>query len=239
MKRTLAALVLMLIAAGLFAISTKVVDADGKVTVQMKSGKTETVSIGRLYSTGDSIRTGKDGSVELSQEGLTIRVGPSTVFTLMEKELGGKPKGVLAVTLGSVKVKYERLTGSEPLIQSVGCIAGVRGTELSIAAGADGSSLIVVDSGLVSVEAFGRTVELGPNEAVEVLNGQPPGDKFTVHRDQIDYSAWGEERIASMLEDPMAAIAGMHDRLAYYASNVSDYHSRFIDVSSRLKAERE
>ena len=124
MKHTLAALALMLVAAGLFAVSAKVVDADGPATVQRKSGKTETVSIGKTYTTGDSIRTGKNGLVELSQEGLTIRVGPSTVFTLLEKELGGKPKGVLAVTLGSVKVKYDRLTGSEPLIQSVGCIAG-------------------------------------------------------------------------------------------------------------------
>ena len=95
-------------------------DTDGPATVRLASGKTEKVAIGKSYTTGDSIRTGKNGMVELSQEGLTIRVGPSTVFTLLEKELGGKPKGVLAVTLGTVKMKYDRLTGSEPLIQSVG-----------------------------------------------------------------------------------------------------------------------
>jgi hypothetical protein len=239
MKRTFTTLSLLLVATGLFAISAKVVDTDGPASARLMSGKTEKVAIGRTYSTGDSIRTGKDGLVELSQEGLTIRVGPSTVFTLMEKELAGKPKGVLAVTLGSVKVKYDRLTGSEPFIQSVGCIAGVRGTELSIVAGADGASLIVVDSGLVSVEAFGKTVELGPDEAVEVINGQPPGDKFTVHRDQIDYSTWGEERIESLLADPLTAVAGMRERLSYYAANVADYHGRYLDVSARLQAARE
>jgi hypothetical protein len=239
MKHTLAVLVLLLAAAGLFAISAKVVDADGQATAQMKSGKTEAVSIGRTYGTGDSLRTGKNGLVELSQEGLTIRVGPSTVFTLMEKELGGRPKGVLAVTLGSVKVKYMRLTGSEPLIQSVGCIAGVRGTELTVWSGADGASQLIVDSGLVTVEAFGKTVELGPDEAVVVLNGQQPGDKFVVHREQIDHAEWDQGRIEALLADPLLALAGMSERLAYYAANVSDYSTRYRDVNSRLKAERE
>ncbi len=190
MKHALAILSFLLAAAGLSAISAKVVDTDGPATVQLKSGKTETVAIGRTYSTGDSIRTGKEGMVELSQSGLTIRVGPSTVFTLMEKELGGKPKGVLAVTLGTVKMKYDRLTGAEPLVQSVACIAGVRGTELTVWAGTDGASQIIVDSGLVAVEAFGRTVELGPDEAVVVANGQPPGDKFAVHRERPDHGTW-------------------------------------------------
>jgi hypothetical protein len=239
MKHTLAALALMLVAAGLFAVSAKVVDADGPATVLRKSGKTETVSIGKTYSTGDSIRTGKNGLVELSQEGLTIRVGSSTVFTLLEKELGGKPKGVLAVTLGSVKVKYDRLTGSEPLIQSVGCIAGVRGTELTVWAGTDGASQLIVDSGLVSVEAFGKTVELGPDEAVVVLNGQQPGDKFTVPRERPDHRSWDAGRIEALLADPLLALAGMRERLAYYASNVADFRSRYLDVNSRLRVARE
>ena len=226
MKHTLAAFALMLVAVGLFAVSAKVVDADGPATVRLKSGKSEPVSIGKSYNTGDSIRTGKNGLVELSQEGLTIRVGPSTVFTLLEKELGGKPKGVLAVTLGSVKVKYDRLTGSEPLIQSVGCIAGVRGTELTVWAATDGASQFTVDSGLVSVEAFGKTVELGPDESVVVLNGEQPGDKFTVHRDQIDHSKWDAGRVEALLADPLVALAGMRERLADYAANIPEYSTR-------------
>ncbi len=68
--------------------------------MRLAAGKTEKVAFGKSYTTGDSIRTGKGGMVELAQSGLTIRVGPSTVFTLLEKEVDGKPKGVLAVTLG-------------------------------------------------------------------------------------------------------------------------------------------
>ena len=77
MKHTLAALALLLVAAGLFAVSAKVVDTEGPATVRLVSGTTAKVAIGKSYTTGDSIRTGKNGVVELSQEGLTIRVGPS------------------------------------------------------------------------------------------------------------------------------------------------------------------
>ncbi len=239
MKHAAAALSLMLVAAGLSAITAKVVDTEGPATVQRVAGKAEKVAIGKSYTTGDSIRTGKNGLVELSQDGLTIRIGPSTVFTLLEKEQGGRPRGVLAVTLGSVKMKYDRLTGSEPMIQSSSCIAGVRGTELTIWAAADGASQLIVDSGLVTVEAFGKAVDLGPDEAVEVVNGQPPGEKFKVHRDQIDYRAWDSSRIESMLSDPLGSLSGMNERLAYYVANATEYHDKALDVKARIDAERE
>jgi len=237
MKRTFAAVVLLLAAAGLFAITAKVVDTDGPATAQMKSGRTEAVSIGKTYATGDSIRTGKNGLVELTQEGLTIRVGASTVFTLMEKEVGGKPKGVLAVTLGVVKVKYDRLTGSEPLIQSVGSAAGVRGTELTVWAGSDGATRFIVDSGLVTVEAFGKAVDLGPDEAVEIMNGSPPGDKFTVQRGLIDHAKWDQGRIEALLADPLAAVDGLRERLAYYSKVARDFRDDYKAHQARLDSE--
>jgi hypothetical protein len=239
MKQTLAVLSLLLVAAGLFAITAKVVDADGPASAQLRSGKTEKVAIGRTYTTGDSIRTGKGGLVELSQEGLTIRIMSSTVFTLLEREQAGKQKGVLAATFGSVKMKYDRLTGTEPLIQSVGCIAGVRGTELTVWAGTDGASRLIVDSGLVSVEAYGKTVELGPDDAVEVINGQQPGDKFKVQRGLIDHAKWDAARIEAMLEDPVGAVDGLRERLAYYASNARSFRDDYEKSMTRLDTERQ
>jgi hypothetical protein len=239
MKRSIATMVLLLAAAGLFAITAKVVDTEGQATVRLATGKTEKVAIGKSYSTGDSIRTGKDGMVELSQSGLTIRVGLSTVFTLLEKEMDGRPKGVLAVTLGTVKMKYDRLTGSEPMIQSAGCAAGVRGTELTVWAGSDGATRFIVDSGLVSVEAYGKSVDLGPDEAVEVINGQPPGDKFVVQRGLIDHAKWDQGRIEALLADPVAGVDGLRERLAYYADNARAFRADYESSKARLDAERQ
>ncbi len=239
MKRYIAVSVLLLAAAGLFAITAKVVDTDGPATVRRATGTTEKVALGKSYVTGDSIRTGKDGMVELSQSGLTIRVGPSTVFTLLEKELDGKPKGVLAVTLGTVKMKYDRLTGSEPLIQSAGCAAGVRGTELTVWAGSDGATRFIVDSGLVSVEAYGKSVELGPDEAVEVINGQPPGDKFVVQRGLIDHAKWEQGRIEALLKDPIAGVEGLRERLKYYADTAAAFRADYATFKASLDAQRQ
>jgi hypothetical protein len=237
MKHLLAALSLMLAAAGLSAITAKVVDTEGPATARLAAGTMAKVAIGKAYTTGDSIRTGKGGMVELSQSGLTIRVGPSTVFTLLEKELDGKPKGVVAVTLGTVKMKYDRLTGSEPLIQSASCIAGVRGTEVTVWAGTDGASQLIVDSGLVTVEAFGKTVELGPDEAVVVVNGQQPGEKFVVQRGLIDHAKWEQGRVEALLADPLAAIDGMRERLAYYSEVARDFRDDYTAYKARLDSE--
>lgn len=237
MKRVFAALSLVLVAAGLPAITAKVVDTEGPATARLAAGTTAKVAIGKTYVTGDSIRTGKNGMVELSQEGLTIRVGPSTVFTLLEREQGGKPRGVLAVTLGSVKMKYDRLTGAEPLIQSASCVAGVRGTEVTVWAGSDGASQLIVDSGLVTVEAFGKAVELGPDEAVVVLNGQQPGEKFVVQRGLIDHAKWDQGRIEALLADPRAAVDGMLARLAYYSATARDFRNEYASFQARLDSE--
>ena len=224
---------------GLFAVSAKVMYTEGKATVRLASGQDrEDVRIGRAYSTGDSVRTGKNGLVETEPGRPYHQSGTVHCVHALEKDLGGKPKGVLAVALGSVKIKYDRLTGSEPLIQSVGCVAGVRGTELTVWAGTDGASQFIVDSGLVGVEAYGRTVELGPDEAVVVVNGEQPGDKFTVPRERPDHRTWDAKRIEALLVDPLASLEGMQKRLAYYADNVKRSYARFLDVQTRLEASR-
>ena len=161
------------------------------------------------------------------------------MFTLLEKEIDGKPKGVLAVTLGSVKMKYDRLTGSEPLVQSAGCVAGVRGTELTVWAGSDGATRFIVDSGLVSVEAYGKSVDLGPDEAVDVVNGQPPGDKFVVHREVLDQAKWDQGRIDALLADPITGVEGLRERLSYYAENAAAFRADYATFKARLDAERQ
>jgi hypothetical protein len=161
--------------------------------------------------------------VELEQKGVTLRIGPGTVFTIMEKEQRGKSTGVLSLVLGSIKFRYDRLTGQEPLIQTASCIAGVRGTELTVYAGVDGSALIVVEKGAVSVEAEGAAVELAPEEAVEVRPGQPPGEKIKVQRDQIDYRTWNDEKLKALTADPLASLEAVRDSLEYYIRQVNEY----------------
>ena len=138
-----------------------------------------------------------DGQVELNQKGVTIKISHGTVFTLMERAgSDGKTSTVVSVALGSLKYKYDKMTGSEPEIRTNGAVAGVRGTEFTVFAGADGSTLIAVDSGQVDVESEGKTVQLAAAQGVEVPLGKPPGDVVPLKSDQIDYSKWNNDKLA-------------------------------------------
>jgi hypothetical protein len=238
-RSLLAAAILVAAAVCSFAVPTDVTYAEGDANIRFKSGKQQEAQIGAVVNTGDMLKTGRDGLVELDQKGVVLKISPNTVFTLMEKEQKGSTTPVLSVALGSIKFRYNKLTGKEPAVQTNGAAMGVRGTEFTVFAGADGSSLILVDSGSVQVEAEGRTVSLAPEEGVEVRLGEGPGEKFAVHRDQIDYSTWNEEKLAGMLADPAAAMTGIEQRMATYIANVMEYDTLYREYKKNLDEERQ
>ncbi|MCX7040287.1 MAG: FecR domain-containing protein [Spirochaetes bacterium] len=243
MNRSLPARVLLstaflLAACAVFAIPTDITYSEGDASIRFKTGKQQEAQIGAVVNTGDMLKTGRDGLVELDQKGVTLKISPNTVFTLMERERKGSTTPVLSVALGSIKFRYDKLTGKEPTVQTNGCAMGVRGTEFSVFAGADGSTLVVVDSGSVEVEAEGKTVALAPDEGVEVKLGQGPGEKFAVHRDQIDYSKWNDEKLAGMLADPATAMTGIEARMASYIASVTEYDGLYRASRQRLDEER-
>ena len=198
------------------------------------TGKQQDTAIGDVLNTGDSVKTGTDGQVELDQKGVTIKVSHGTVFTLMEKEQNGQKAPVLSVALGSIKFRYDKLTGKEPLVRTNGAVLGVRGTEFTVFSGADGSTLIAVDSGQVTVQAEGKSVELASAEGVEVPLGQAPGDKFVVHSDQIDYSKWNDDKLNAMLADPLAAMQTIETTMAGYIKNVTEYDAAYKEYNQKL-----
>jgi hypothetical protein len=239
MKACLLSVLFLAAALAAGAVPAGVSYTEGESFVRFKSGSQRDAAIGDILNTGDGVRTGADGMVELDQKGVIVHINPGTVFTLMEKEQKGKPAGVLSLVLGSVKFRYDRLTGQEPLIQTASCIAGVRGTELTVYAGVDGSSLIVVEKGAVVVEAEGATVALAPEEAVEVRPGQPPGLKYRPPSVKIDYRQWNELKLQGLLADPAAAMQDVLDQLGFYISKSGEAFALYQEKSSMLQNERE
>ena len=137
MKKPIACAAFLLLGAlALSAAPADVTYTEGDATIHAKTGKTHDAQIGDVMDTGDTLRTGADGQSELNQKGVSIKIAPKTVFTLMEREQGGKTSSVLSVALGSIKFRYGKLTGSEPLVRTNGTVAGVRGTEFSVYSGA-------------------------------------------------------------------------------------------------------
>lgn len=241
MRRTLAMLSAALLAVATAAAappSAKVTDVAGSAVARLRSGATRTLSIGDQLVTGDTVLTGRDGLVELDLDGLTIKVDAESVFTLAERPVSGAARGILAVILGAIKVRCQKITGQEPIIQTISCTVGIRGTEVDIVAAADGSAIVVVYEGQVTVEAEGTSVRLEPLEAVSVQNARPPGKKFKVLREGYRYEIWSTERFLLMVDDPTETVEGMRARLKEYGKSIREYQAQYKSLHDKLKTEQ-
>lgn len=217
-----------------------IVYMEGGVDVDHGSGRRDPAIIGDEVLTGESVITGPVGFAELERGSSTvITVEPDTIFTLEETVEGGESREVMRCTLGSVAYRFQQIGGREPYLVTPSAAAGVRGTEVVVTAADDGSSLFVVQSGTVEVEAQGATVTLEAYEGVEVRPGEVPGEKFEVKRGEIDYSQWREARRESFIEDPVTAAAALERRFAGLVAKVEELAPVYAESKRWLDYERE
>ncbi|TVQ36359.1 MAG: hypothetical protein EA384_14460, partial [Spirochaetaceae bacterium] len=104
-------------------------------------GATRELDFGLAVRPGDSVLTGRRDYVELDQDGNSIRINADTVFTLREIERDGRRETVMTNTVGSVAYRFQTLAGRRQQVGTATAVAGVRGTEFTVYAGSDGSSL--------------------------------------------------------------------------------------------------
>ena len=230
MKRIILVLTAALVmAAGLYAQESDVVYIEGWVDVKDSSGDTYELFIGDRVLFGDTIITSWDGVAELEPEhGSRIIVKPDTVFSIKETDIGGKKQSVVSTTLGQVSFKFNRMT-QEPMISTPSTVMGVRGTEFTVYAGADGSSLVTVESGAVEVSSLGESVLLEKDEGVEVATGSAPGEKFKVMGKAIDFSEWNSGKVDSMMEDPLNALGRLTTQLEGMIMQTEEWSGLFDD----------
>jgi hypothetical protein len=119
-------------------------------------------------------------------------------------------------------MKFGKMTTKEPLLATTTCVAAVRGTEVELYAGMDGSSLMAVVSGSVQLESGGASVDLAANEAVEVRPGMAPGPKFSWIGKELDFSAWDKGRLEDYLSDPVASALKVEGQLASYRQSMNE-----------------
>ncbi|MEX2442814.1 MAG: FecR domain-containing protein [Alkalispirochaeta sp.] len=228
----LAALLMSWSAATALAQDATVVYLEGEPELREAQGTTNWLDFGMSLRAGDSVVTGGRDFVEMEYgDASTIEVQPDTVFTIREVERGGERRTVMSNSAGAVKYRFNRLTGRhEPDIGTSSVVAGVRGTEVAVYAGGEGSSLFVVESGEVEVTAAGRTVSLTQDEAVEVPAGGPPGEKYSVIGREINHSDWNANRLDVFLEDPVEALEGVAARLEEYAVDAAEWYRNYLDA---------
>lgn len=236
----IAALALLMLPLAAWADDALFVYTEGEVDVDHGYGKREMAIIGDPIRTGESVITGATGFAELERGSSTsITVQPDTIFTLEQTASEGEEREVMRCTLGSVAYRFQMIRGKEPYLVTPSAAAGVRGTEVTVTAADDGSSLFVVQSGSVEVEAQGSTVTLEADEGVEVRPGEAPGEKFEVKRGGIDYSQWREARRKAFIEDPVAAALALERRFNSLVAKVEELTPIYVESKRWLEYELE
>lgn len=223
------------------ADDASVVYLEGDPELRRSAGGTDWLDFGSVLRTGDSVVTGRGDFVELEQGGAaSIRVNANTVFTIREVERGGQRENVMTTSVGSVSMRFNQVAGRrQPSVATNTTVAGVRGTELTVYAAADGSSMFLVESGLVEVSSEGRTVELSENQAVEVALGQPPGEIFEWKGRELDFSSWNNDRLNQYLVDPAAGTAALMSQLDEFIAGVAEYYELYGQFASEYNTEFE
>lgn len=216
------ALALALVPAPLLAQSAEAIYTEGRVDLKSAAGKLSGLEIGDLVKSGETVATKADGRAELKLTGgpSSIKISPNTVFILTEKVVNGARQAVLQTVSGSVVMKFGKLTTKEPLIGTGTWVGGIRGTEVMVYSGMDGSSLMVVNSGAVELESGGETVNVGANEAVEIRPGLPPGQKYAWLGREKDFSDWNQSRLEDFLLDPGASARKLQAQIAAYRDSM-------------------
>ncbi len=237
---TITSVILLIASAGsILAQESDVVYVDGWVDMKDSRGDIYELFIGDHLVSGDTVITGEDGTAELEpQQGSRIIITPDTVFSLSERNVDGNKQSVAATTIGQVMFKFNMMT-QEPLISTPSAVAGVRGTEFTVYAGADGSSLITVDSGAVEVFGTESSVYLAGNEGVEMSAEGRLGDKFDVFEGKIDFSAWNASKIDSMMAEPVSALRNMNTSLLKMLDEMEEWGKMHEEASAEVNRLRE
>lgn len=236
--RACAVLVIFCIAPILAAQDADVVYLEGRPELRAGSAR-RTLDFGDMVRPGDLVVTGRRDYVELDHAGAAnIRISPDTIFTLREIEVDGRRETVLTNTVGSVRYRMATLAGREQRVATGTVVAGVRGTEFTVFAASDGTSLFGVDTGLITVESAGVAVDVGTGEAVEVRAGQPPGEVVRWVGPSLDFSDWNRAQMERFLEDPVQGLSRLRERLDDYRRNAELNYRLFLESRETARRHR-
>ena len=128
-----------------------VVSLKGEVFVTM-SGAKRPMRAGSVLEPPATLRTGRDGAVELRQGATTLSVGPETVLEFPALEKRGAPIDRIVQPRGNVFYNIGKREGRKLRIETPFLVGVVKGTQFNVAA-QDETTTISLFEGLLEVHA--------------------------------------------------------------------------------------
>lgn len=240
MKR-LMPILLALLAASLSAQEATVAFLDGVVDIRTEAGATYPADFGDQLEAGDRIITGRGAEAELElASGGIVTVRPDTVFLIgSTTRPDGEQTSRLSSAVGSFAFKFNAALGNEPQVGSTTAAAGVRGTEVVVYAGSDGTTRFEVLEGLVEIDDGEEGVTLGAEDGVEVTPGRGPSNVFAFLEQPIDYGVWNAGLVDGFLDDPLPALGGVATEMREIIAEIERRAPGVEELLERSEAETE
>jgi len=177
--RATAALVLATL---LFSPRALAVDSGDIVVVSLKgevhfttNGRARDMRAGGVLAPPATLRTGRDGAVELRQGATTLSVGPETLLEFPALEKPGAPIDRIVQPRGNVFYNIGKREGRKLRIETPFLVGVVKGTQFNVAA-QDGATTISLFEGLLEVRAADDSsfVDLKAGEIASRRRDDPP-----------------------------------------------------------------
>ena len=139
----------------------------------------------------------------------------------------------MSTNVGSVGFRFNRLTGrDEPRIGTSTVVAGVRGTEVIVYAGANGSSLFLVETGEVTVTSGRSHGQPGRKRRCRSPRGRASRREVRVCLAGRSTSAgWNAEKVEEYLADPVAGAEALIVQLDEFIQGTQEYRDLFDELS--------
>ena len=179
--------------------------------------------VGLSLFPGDMVKTGEGSEATLTGEDYKIFISENTKFTVSERFQDGEKRRSFMLFLGRIKMKLGKKNITEPEVRTQTVNLTVRGTEFEVASGYDGSSMVVISEGVVSVRGKRKELVLEKGEGTEVRFGEEPEKKFKVITKVIDWNEWfkvSKESIKGREEELLGLILEKFDSII---SEIKDY----------------
>jgi len=128
-----------------------VVSSKGEVHITM-NGAERTVRAGGVLELPASVRTGRDGNVELRQGATTVSVGPETLLEFPALEKRGAPIDRIVQPRGNAFYNIGKREGRKLRVETPYLVGVIKGTQFNVAA-QDEATTISLFEGLLEVRA--------------------------------------------------------------------------------------
>ncbi len=210
----------------IFPQTGKVIQLQGQASVQKLGASPVPLKKGAAVNQGQYIITKPSSTVKIKlASGAILTVGPSSRMRIQPSTIKQASSSTsVSLFSGTLSASIKKLGKSSGKfnIHTPTAVAGVRGTDFTVAAGLDGSSYVAVDDGKVAVDnGKGETV-CNKKETAET----PIGEDEAPEKDELDdkeqLNEWLTENEEDVNDDPDEALEKMEQHLKGVADNAKE-----------------